>query len=283
MKSFASAKSNYVLKMENGNVSYCKLSTFTPDCPDLWFVIAERSMAESGVTNPANKLTCCLRSIDNCVLKDIRDIVLGQTPAGQDEYEYFKERIVQRFTDSKNVRITKLLQDQEMGDRTPSQYLRHLKHQCGNSITEDALRVVWVKGLPKQMRVIMATQEDVPLEKAAALADTILETQRMPEYSGSSAIAAVNVERQPNDMLAEMLVKTMTMLGEIMQTDRRYPRQRSRSRSSSRPRGMSPSQQSRNEGLCWYHLKFGAQAHKCIQPCAYNRNQSQPGNASGSH
>lgn len=259
-------------------VTKCKLSQFTPECPDLWFVIAEETMAVAGVTTPAAKRTCCLQSIEPSMLNDVRDIILGQPAAGQDSYMYLKEALINRYTDTQNTKIHKLLSDQMIGDRKPSLYLRHLQHLAGKAISEDALRVVWIKGLPSNLQTVMATLNDSPLSKAAECADAVFETQQLQHISNNSATISTINTGDTGDTLEAVIRRVMaTMLEEIKpSSNRRRFRSRSRTRSTSSDRRDQPHQ-------CWYHHKFGAQANKCMQPCTYKADQKPSGNASGSH
>lgn len=47
---------------------------------------------------------------------------------------------------------------------------------------------------------------------------------------------------------------------------------RTRQRSRSRPRERSAGNQNNNNGYCYYHERYGTQAHKCQQPCTFTRN-----------
>lgn len=56
-------------------------------------------------------------------LEEVEDIV--ENPLETDRYEALREASKKRLTDSDATRVRKLLETEEMGDRTPSQYWRH--------------------------------------------------------------------------------------------------------------------------------------------------------------
>ncbi|CAK1583301.1 unnamed protein product [Parnassius mnemosyne] len=60
-------------------------------------------------------------------------------------------------------------------------------------------------------------------------------------------------------------------------TSRCRSRAHDRHRSSSRQRSRSNSSY-RKYPMCWYHAKYGAQAHRCLKPCDFGKS----GNSEGS-
>ncbi|GBP35074.1 Retrovirus-related Pol polyprotein from transposon 297 [Eumeta japonica] len=63
--------------------------------------------------------------------------------------------------------------NEELGDRKPSQFLRHLKSLAGPTLPEDFLRTIWSSRLPTNLQTIVASQMSTPLDSVAELADRI--------------------------------------------------------------------------------------------------------------
>nr|XP_054761391.1 uncharacterized protein LOC129267791 [Lytechinus pictus] len=132
---------------------------------------------------------------------------------------------------------------------------------------------LFLQRLPVNVRQILAsTSEALPLSELAALAYRIVETQ--PYTPGTiSAIAHGNAEATPkasSDLESQVseltrLVRNLTtVVGGIQ-------RSRSRSRSMKRDNGQvrrNTSTNASSDELCWYHHKFGDNAHRCRPPCA---------------
>jgi hypothetical protein len=62
-----------------------------------------------------------------------------------------------------------------MGDRKPSQFLRHLR-SLARDIPDNYLRILWTSCLPTNIRTILAGMPEVELDAAAFCADRIMET-----------------------------------------------------------------------------------------------------------
>ena len=66
-----------------------------------------------------------------------------------------------------------------MGDRKPSQFLRHLK-SLAPDVPDDFLRIIWSSRLPTHIQTILAGQIEGILHAASQLADRITEVAPLP-------------------------------------------------------------------------------------------------------
>jgi hypothetical protein len=71
-----------------------------------------------------------------------------------------------------------------MGDRKPSQFLRHIR-SLAPDVPDDFLRSVWCSRLPLNIQAILAGQHEGSLDAAALCAD------RISEVAPHSALASV--------------------------------------------------------------------------------------------
>ena len=103
---------------------------------------------------------------------DILDPMPLDTP-----YDKLKQGVLNRTSTSDSTRLQQLLSGVELGDRTPSQLLRHMRSLAGNSkIDDNILRSLWIRCLPTSMTAILAVHEDVvPLDALSLSADKIHE------------------------------------------------------------------------------------------------------------
>jgi hypothetical protein len=62
-----------------------------------------------------------------------------------------------------------------MGDRKPSQFVRHLR-SLAPDIPDNYLRILWISRLPTNVQVILAGMPEVGLDAAALCADRIIKT-----------------------------------------------------------------------------------------------------------
>ncbi|KAH6927826.1 hypothetical protein HPB50_008966 [Hyalomma asiaticum] len=129
---------------------------------------------------------------------EIRDLLLA--PPVENAYATLKETLVRRVTPSEPQRLQQLLRGTELGDRTPSQLLRHMQQLLGEtSTTIDGvlLRELFLQKLPSGVRMVIAASEHKDLTAAAELADKLV------AMTPPTPMAAVQA-RQPLNELQEM-------------------------------------------------------------------------------
>ena len=151
--------------------------------------------------------------------------------------------------------VRQLLSHEEMGDRKPSQFLRHLKGLAPD-VPDDFLCTIWTSRLPPHVQVILAGQTEGSLDATAHLADKICEVTPSPN---AASIAAPNPDNTSE--LQERIGELERQLASLRTT-------RSHSRSHSRHCSKTPAASPNRRQLCWYHRKFNDKAQKCTPPCA---------------
>ncbi|KAL7724852.1 hypothetical protein ACLKA6_012837 [Drosophila palustris] len=92
-------------------------------------------------------------------------------------YGNLKRNIIERFCESEQKKIQKLLSDIDLGDRRPTQLLNELRGLAKDRINEDFLKSLWMQRLPPHARAILQASND-DLSGMAKLADKILEQQQ---------------------------------------------------------------------------------------------------------
>ena len=117
---------------------------------------------------------------------EVRDILTN--PPSREKYTKLKTELIRRLSASQDQKTRQLLEHEEIGDRKPSQFLRHLRNLAGNVFSDDALRPLWLGWLPGSMQAILATQKEATLDKMADLADAI--SDAVPRVQVSEATAS---------------------------------------------------------------------------------------------
>lgn len=202
----------------------------------------------------------------------VEDIITG--PATANRYEQLKSELIKRLSVSREKRISQLLTNEELGDRKPSQFLRHLKSLAGPDVPEEFLRSIWTSRLPISTQSIIASQAKLSLDEVAELADRIHEVvPAAPQIAETSSSLAPQSFSQEIAALTQQMKTLMTKVDQMS-------RQRGRSRTPAAQRGRSRSSSSarrsnsnyRKFPTCWYHHKFGDKATRCVQPCDFAGN-----------
>ncbi|XP_053967944.1 uncharacterized protein LOC128869417 [Anastrepha ludens] len=232
----------------------------------------ETSFRRANISRHDTKYDHVVGALDAQILELVSDFL--RNPPETDKYECLKNRIIAEFADSESKKIRKLLNDVELGDRKPSQILRHMRDLAGSSVSETILKSWWFKRLPVTLRAwLIIGDED--LEICAKRADTIM------DFVGSTSSQVMAVKAgastpHKNEQFEEILNNinsTLTQAVANLATQLTTPgdHSRSRSRSGNNQNARSSSGDNGNaKPFCRYHYKFGGAALKCVLPCKFN-------------
>lgn len=113
-----------------------KVPPFWSDHPEIWFAQIEAQFVVSGIVADETKYSTVIAAIESQVLVQISDAVLKPPATGK--YEFLKKCIIERFCESEQKKIQKLLSDMHLGDRRPTQLLNELR-----SLAKDRVMTSW--------------------------------------------------------------------------------------------------------------------------------------------
>lgn len=231
---------------------------FWPEEPALWFAQLEGQFILGGITQDNTKFAHVLSQLDAKYAREVKDIITG--PPGENKYLAIKDALIQRLSASQEQHTRQLLEHEELGDRKPSQFLRHLQTLAGTTVPEQLLRILWLGRLPTQMQVILATRTQDRLQEVAEQADRIHEVS-------SRTIAEVSTANG-----SELSEQVAALTRQISEMDRRW-------RNMTRPHHRRPRSKSRDRKqyreMCFYHKKFGVKAKRCEKPCNFKQPKEQ--------
>lgn len=231
---------------------------FWPEKPALWFAQLEAQFALAGITLDSTKFHHVLAQLDSKYAAEVEDLIIN--PPTENQYDSVKRELISRLTASQSSRMRQLLEREEIGDRTPSQFLRHLRGLGAPTLPEEMLRTLWMGRLPLRMQDILTASPTTDLAALAKLADKIADIPSGPR------VAAVGADDR-FDELTRQLASLTASVAALSAGHTHSSRQRSRS--NSRPRRSSPHSSSPVSEVCWYHRTFGDQARRCLAPCTY--------------
>ncbi|XP_076655171.1 uncharacterized protein LOC143360328 [Halictus rubicundus] len=215
------------------------MAKFWAEKPALWFAHLDAQFGLRGITQEDTKYHHVEAQLDVKTAEEVEDILLN--PPEQNKYTRLKEELIARLSTSKQRKMKQLLEHEERGDRTPSQFL-----------------------LPVTMQSVLATQDGVELEKVAALTDRISEVtpaQIHPAAAANNVAALGDI-----DALVEQIAACVTTK---LKGRGRQPRRSTRSSRYRRRYRSKSKAESRPSGICWYHGRFGDKATKCTKPCTF--------------
>lgn len=253
-----------------------KVPPFYAEKPALWFAQVEAQFSVSGISADATKYNLVISQLDPRYAEEIEDILTSPPSTGK--YDKLKTELIKRLSASKERKVKQLLNEEELGDRKPSQFLRRLKDLAGPGVPDDFVRTIWTSRLPGSTQTIIASQSDMDLTKLAELADRIHDI-----VPCSPQVAATSVQSSSAyDNMARTIAQLTKQVSELSAEVRRGRHEgRGRSRSGSRRNRSSSTKRSSSSyqrfPICWYHRKYGDKCHpeKCVLPCDYKPVNSQ--------
>ncbi|KFD63933.1 hypothetical protein M514_23924 [Trichuris suis] len=254
--------------MELAANSTVKLPPFWAKDAHLWFTRIEAQFRLSRLTSDAAMFDHVVAGLEPDVAAEVRDILV--TPPAEQKYGTLKNAIITRFTDSSSKRLQQVLHKEELGDRTPSQFWRHLQALADTTVGESVLRAIWLQRLPVNVQSILAGQDlGFTMNQLLAIADRVAEVSQaevMPVVAHSDLLTKLTsqidaISRRLSDL--ELQHRKTACSGHT--ASNALPR-RSHRRVDRTSRTAS---ESRHADVCYYHRRFGRDARRCQQPCPF--------------
>lgn len=250
-----------------------RVPPFWPEDPAMWFSQLEAQFSLSNVTVDVTKYNYVIANLEPRYAMEIRDLMTS--PPVVEKYKTVKMELISRLSASQEAKTKQLLEHEEMGDRKPSQFLRHLRNLAGTAVPVSLIRSLWLGRLPPTIRGILATQGDSDIDSIAKVADAVHDATLV------SQLSVVSDEHRFEAMLEKCMAQLRNEIAEVTRNIRTNSRTRvtgqNRNRNRSKSRDLERKRQ--DEGKCFYHARFGRNATKCTKPCSF---QSSTENLQGS-
>ncbi|XP_030022560.2 uncharacterized protein LOC115441795 [Manduca sexta] len=270
-------------KTSYGKIKNLKVPQFSSDDPELWFALLEAQFETFDITDDHTKFSQVINNLDIQHARSVKDVITN--PPTKHRYEKIKAEVIKRFADSHERRVKKLLTHEELGDRKPSEFLRHLQDLAGPAAPEDFIKSIWTNRLPSGIQALLASQPSHSLDQLADLADRIQELTQPCGPAVAAASSSSYAPQAPSNEIAE-IKQMIGKLARKLDEHTRSSRCTSHGRSRPRQRSESPSRNSRSRSqssyrrypICWYHFKFGENARRCVRPCDYGKSGNATGN-----
>jgi hypothetical protein len=123
-----------------------RLPPFWAERPTVRFTQAETQFSLSGISNKRIKFYHIISQLDHRYAAEVEDIITS--PLHQDPYTALKMELLNHLSPTREQRACQIITHEEMGDRKPLQFLRHLRSLTRN-LPEYFLRRIWCSRLPQ--------------------------------------------------------------------------------------------------------------------------------------
>lgn len=261
------------------NHTVLQIPPFMENDPELWFRVVEKACAAANITTESAKFGTVLGYLSERYTQEVRALIMSDD--AEKPYSTLKQALITRLGASQEQKIRRLLEQEEMGDRKPTQYLRHLRKLGGESFQEDAYKSIFLSRIPQTARAILVAHNDLTLDQLAAIADNIVDTLQStssrPQVAETSSNSGIpSLEALLNIKFAQFGLGVKDEIAAIRrEIEEKWNnpcyQQRTRSPHGRRPRSRSRGRSRRRatpaSGICFYHWRFGDAATKCEPPC----------------
>ncbi|CAK1586336.1 unnamed protein product [Parnassius mnemosyne] len=212
-----------------------RIPPFNPDDPELWFAQLEGQFTLSSISADATKFYYVLSQLEPQHAAEGRVHLIVSPPAAN-KFDTLKMELIRRLSASQERKIKQLLMHEEIGDRKPTQFLRHLQHLAGANVPSEFIRTMWASRLPTHLQTCIAAQQmKMSLEDLAELADRVNDVFPTTILANSPILAQVASYNK-----ASILTRTVTELSQKVEAMSMELRRRSRSRSNGSRRKYAP-------------------------------------------
>nr|XP_023019618.1 uncharacterized protein LOC111508382 [Leptinotarsa decemlineata] len=149
---------------------------FTSDDAEVWFQQVEWTLEDAGVKTSIERLCQVTRSLDTREAREVRDLILN--PPVDRPYKQLKDELLRRLRKSQAQKTRQLLEREDIGDRSPSQFMRHLQTLAGSSTADEIIRAMWMDRINPIVRVsiaVQAAQPGISLDDLAKTTDSVMD------------------------------------------------------------------------------------------------------------
>lgn len=231
--------------------------------PALFFAQLDLYFRQKTISGQTEKFCHVATILPQDVIVEVRDLIIS--PPTEKPYDTLRERVTTAVSVSAHRRISQLLEQETMGDSTPSQFLKRLQKLAEGTMDNNIVKHIFLQRIPTEYKVVIAAQdESMPVERVAEIADHIADIMS----TRSSTVAGVQTSEK--DELLSKLMEGQTrlearmnkMAEDIARLTLENKQRRGGARSHCRER-------KQDRTICWKHKRFGEKANSCIPPCSY--------------
>lgn len=251
-------------------VSSVQIPLYNRSDPALWFIMCESTFklaVPKPITDSVTKFNYVVSHLPPEIASMVRDILVK--PNETDPYNHLKTELINRSGESSQQEIRQLLSGEELGSRKPTELLRNMKRRAETLKVPDKFMLeLFFQRLPTSVQTILAAVTDLTLDKAADIADRILEVTPIPLETHA-------VSKNNSNSVEEKLLREVEKLN--ARIDKlEFSRSRSPFRRNGRYSRSRDSSRNRDPSICWYHRRFGknCKPEKCVPPCNFQGNKT---------
>ncbi|CAH0682990.1 unnamed protein product [Spodoptera exigua] len=167
---------------------------FWRDQPRLWFKQLEAIVAPQKQGDDYKYYTVIAKLPKEEIIQ-VSDLITCPPPI--EKYKAIKERLISCYEESDQRQLQKLLSEMDLGDQKPSHLLRKMRTLSNGNISDETIKLLWLRLLPPSGTSVLAVTEDIDVNKMSQIADKILINSTRTEVSAKLRTVDIGM---PTDM-----------------------------------------------------------------------------------
>ncbi|CAH0694899.1 unnamed protein product [Spodoptera exigua] len=202
----SSSSQQEALEISAGTAILSRIPEFWRDQPRLWFKQLEAIVAPQKQGDDYKYYTVIAKLPKEEIIQ-VSDLITCPPPI--EKYKAIKERLISCYEESDQRQLQKLLSEMDLGDQKPSHLLRKMRTLSNGNISDETIKLLWLRLLPPSVTSVLAVTEDIDVNKMSQIADKILINSTRTEVS------AVNGNKSGDDTMSCILAQLAEMQLEL--------------------------------------------------------------------
>ncbi|XP_026475977.1 uncharacterized protein LOC113381229 [Ctenocephalides felis] len=249
---------------QHGHFSCHKLHIpeFIPNELELWFALVEKAFASSNIHDEKEKYGLLVTRLDIRHSTEVQDLIINEPE--EKPYSTLKATLISRLGTSEKSKLQLFMSDVDLGDRTPSQYLRHLRTLVGTSMTDNAVKAIWLSRLPVEIQPFLEIASGAQsIQEVGKLTDRLFINHSQQRVTVITDAQTSEIETKNADL--RQMRQDIEAVSKRLDKIQMYHKK-------------EVSFRRRQDNLCRFHRRYGSHARGCISPCNF-----KSGNDTGGH
>jgi hypothetical protein len=247
-------------QQQQAAVAAIRLPEFYADSPQSWFDCLDSTFATANIIQSITKFHWAMSKLPFLLIATVRPLLRDPT-AVSDPYKELKELLLRSYGLSDKQMTNKWLDYPMCGDTRPSVLWDNLT-ALQPATMKDAQTALFLRKLLHHISNLINTRAFNTTEEMIQRCNTLWMSQTPEEATSAATAAAAAVPSQ------------QPPFRNSLRSPSPYGRKTPGDEKSGRCRSPTPgaAKGGRNDGLCFYHSRFGNKAHKCEKGCSYQEN-----------
>jgi hypothetical protein len=247
-----------------------RLPDFHADSPQSWFTNLDSQFATANITQSLTKFHWAVAKLPFSLNPTIQPLADDPT-AVADPYGMLKELLLESYGLTEEQKTSRWLDYPMCGSETRPSVLWDNLTALRPKTLEEAQIALFIRKLPRHISAMINTKSFATPKDMIRRCNQLWATQTPEEAAAASAAAAAATAgpwqhsslRNAQHRRSPSPGRRKTPGGDRTADP---PARRRRSPTPGAAKG------GRNDGLCFYHARFGNKAHKCERGCTYQEN-----------